>query len=147
MDKAPLLSRDWIKMTMKYPGFCLICKQKINSAEVGYWSRAANSILHENCYNLSELHDNKNQDLLNNKTDQSKNKEDNLLANFITQRQNKEKCFICGSQVDFRETLILALLKLERNIGTLETFFCSECLSSSDLHVFEEYKHAFSKNL
>jgi hypothetical protein len=147
MDKAPLLSRDWIKMTMKYPGFCLICKQKINSAEVGYWSRAAKSILHEDCYNLSELHTNKNQDLLNNKTDQSKNKEDNLLANFITQRQNKEKCFICGSQVDFRDTLILALLKLERNIGTLETFFCSECLSISDLNVFEEYKHAFSKNL
>lgn len=147
MDKAPLLSRDWIKMTMKYPGFCLICKQKINSAEVGYWSRAAKSILHEDCYNLSQLHANKNQDLLINKTDQSKNKENNLLANFITQRQNKEKCFICGSQVDFRETLILTLLKLERNIGTLETFFCSACLSSSDLHVFEEYKHSFSKNL
>ena len=147
MDKAPLLSRDWIKMTMKYPGFCLICKQKINSAEVGYWSRTAKSILHEDCYNLSELHAKNNQDLLNNKTGQSKNKEDNLLANFITQRQNKEKCFICGSKVDFRETLILTLLKLERNISTLETFFCSECLSHTDLHVFEKYKHAFSKNL
>src|SRR6476469_2946410 len=146
MDKAPLLSRDWIKMTMKYPGSCLICKQKINSAEVGYWSRTAKSILHEDCYNLSELHAKNNQDLLNNKTGQSKNKEDNLLANFITQRQNKEKCFICGSKVDFRETLILTLLKLERNISTLETFFCSECLSRTDLHVFEKYKHAFSKN-
>lgn len=146
MDKAPLLSHDWIKMTMKYPGFCMICKQKINSAEVGYWSRAAKSILHEGCYN-SELQAKKNQDLLNNKTGRSKNKENNLLANFITQRQNKEKCFICGSQVDFRETLILTLLKLERNIGTLETFFCSECLSRTDLHIFEEYKHAFSKNL
>ena len=68
MDKDPLLARDWIKMTMKFPGFCLICKQRINSAEVGYWSRTAKSILHEDCYNLSGLHTKKNQISLNNKT-------------------------------------------------------------------------------
>ena len=69
MDKDPLLARDWIKMTMKFPGFCLICKQRINSAEVGYWSRTAKSILHEDCYNLSGPNAKNNQDSLNNKTD------------------------------------------------------------------------------
>ncbi len=64
MDKDPLLARDWIKMTMKFPGFCLICKQRINSAEVGYWSRTAKSILHEDCYDLSGLHAKKNQDFV-----------------------------------------------------------------------------------
>ena len=147
MDKDPLLARDWIKMTMKFPGFCLICKQRIKSAEVGYWSRTAKSILHEDCYDLSGPHAKNNQDSLNNKTGQSKNNGDNLLADFITQRENKEKCFICGSQIDFQDSLILTLLKLERNISTIETIFCSTCLSRSDLDIFEEYKHAFSKNI
>ena len=147
MDDDPLLSRDWIKMTVKYPGFCLICKKRINGAEVGYWSRTAKSILHADCYDLSVLNDKKNQALLHNKTDQGKKKGYNLLPDFITQRQNKERCFICGNRIDFHESLILTLLKLERNISALETFFCSTCLSRSDLDIFEDYKHAFSKNL
>ena len=147
MDKDPLLARDWIKMTMKFPGFCIICKQRIKSAEVGYWSRTAKSVLHEDCYNLSGLRAKKNRDSLNNNPVQSKNNGDSLLADFIAQRENKEKCFICGSQIDFHESLILTLLKLERNISTLDTMFCSTCLSRSDLHIFEEYKNAFSKNL
>jgi hypothetical protein len=147
MDKDPLLSRDWLKMTIKFPGFCLICKQRINPGVMGYWSRTAKSILHEDCYNLSGLRAKKNQDSLNNNPIQSKNNGDSLLADFITQHENKEKCFICGSQIDFQESLILTLLKLERNISTIETIFCSTCLSRSDLHLFEEYKHAFSKKL
>ena len=147
MDDHPLLPRDWIKMTIKYPGFCSICKQRISRAEVGYWSRTAKSILHIDCYDLSVLNEKKNQSLSHNKTDQGKKKGDNLLADFITQRQNKERCFICGNQIDFHESLILTLLKLERNISSLETFFCSTCLSRSDLEIFEEYKQAFSKNL
>ena len=147
MDKDPLLARDWIKMTMKFPGFCIICKQRIKSAEVGYWSRTAKSVLHEDCYNLSGLRAKKNRDSLNNNPVQSKNNGDSLLADFIAQRENKEKCFICGSQIDFKESLILTLLKLERNINTIETIFCSTCLSRSDLLIFEEYKHAFSKKL
>ena len=147
MDKDPLLARDWLKMTIKFPGFCLICKKRIKSAEVGYWSRTAKSILHEDCYDLSGLHAKKNQDSLNNNLVQNKNKGDSLLAEFITQRENKEKCFICGSKIDFQESLVLTLLKLERNISTLETIFCSMCLSRSDLYIFEEYRHAFSKKL
>ncbi len=147
MDKDPLLARDWIKMNMKFPGFCLLCKQRINSAEVGYWSRTAKSILHVDCYNLSGLHIKKNQNSLSHKTFQSQGKGDGLLADFITQRENKEKCFICSSQIDFQDSLVLTLLKLEKNISTLETIFCSTCLSRSDPHIFEEYRHAFSKNL
>ena len=74
-------------------------------------------------------------------------KGDNYSTDFITQRENKEKCFICGSQIDFHDSLILTLLKLERNISTIETIFCSTCLSRADLDIFEEYKHAFSKNI
>jgi|SoiMethySBSTD1v2_1073268.scaffolds.fasta_scaffold132873_2 hypothetical protein len=147
IDDDPLLSRDWIKMTIKYPGFCLICKQRINRAEVGYWSRTAKSILHKDCYDLSIPNDKKNQSLLTKKTDQGKKDGDDLVADFIAQRQNKERCFICGNRIDFHESLILTLLKLERNISALETFFCSTCLSRSDLDIFEDYKHAFSKNL
>lgn len=147
MNKDPLLASDWIKMSMKFPGFCLICKLRINSAEVGYWSRTAKSILHVDCYNLSGLHNKKNQNSLNHKTFQSQKNGDGPLADFITQRENKEKCFICRSQIDFHNSLVLTLLKLEKNISTLETIFCSTCLSCSDPHIFEEYRHAFSKNL
>lgn len=147
MDKDPLLARDWIKMNMKFPGFCLLCKQRINSAEVGYWSRTAKSILHVDCYNLSGLHNKKSQNSLNNKTSQSQINGDSQLANFITQRENKEKCFICRGQIDFQDGLVLTLLKLEKNISTLDTIFCSTCLSCSDPHIFEEYRHSFSKNL
>ena len=147
MDKAPLLARDWLKMTIKFPGFCLICKQRINPGVMGYWSRTAKSILHEDCYNLCGLRAKQNRDSLNNNPIQNKNNGDSLLADFITQREKKEKCFICGSQIDFKESLILTLLKLERNINNIETIICSTCLSRSDLHIFEEYKHAFSKKL
>ena len=146
-DKDPLLARDWIKLNMKFPGFCYVCKQRINSSQVGYWSRTAKSILHEDCYNLSGINARKNQDLFNNKTIKSQKNGDRLLTDFITQRENKERCFICNSQIDFHDSLILTLLKLEKNISTVETIFCSTCLSRSDLHIFEEYRHAFSKNL
>jgi hypothetical protein len=147
MDKDPLLARDWLNMTIKFPGFCLICKQRINPGVMGYWSRTAKSILHEDCYNLCGLRAKKNRDLLNNNPIQNKNNGDSLLADFITQRENKEKCFTCGSQIDFQDSLILALLKLERNLAIIETVFCSTCLSGSGLGVYEEYKHAFSKNI
>ncbi|MDQ3084557.1 MAG: hypothetical protein M3Q77_07045 [Thermoproteota archaeon] len=147
MGKDPLLAPDWIKMNMKFPGFCLICKQRVNSAEVGYWSRTAKSILHQDCYNLSGLHSKKNQNSFKNKTVQSQKNGDSLLAEFITERENKEKCFICSKQINFHDNLIMTLLKLERNISTLDTIYCSTCLSRSDLHIFEEYKHAFSNKL
>jgi hypothetical protein len=147
MDKDPLLSGDWLKMTIKYPGLCLICKKRVSPAEVGYWSRTAKSILHEDCYELTVFKAKKKQGVFNNKTNQSKKMGEELLSDFITKRQNKEKCFICGSKIDFHESLILTLLKLERNVSTLESFFCSTCLSRSDPLIFEEYKLAFSKNL
>ena len=147
MDKDPLLAGDWIKMSMKFPGFCLICKQRINSAEVGYWSRTAKSILHQDCYNLSGLHTKKIKNSFNRKTILGQKNEDNLLTEFITQRENKEKCFICSNRINFHDNLIMTLLKLETNISTLDTIFCSACLTCYDLHIFEEYKRAFSKKL
>ena len=147
MDKDPLLARDWIKMSMKFPGFCLVCKQKINPAELGYWSRAAKSILHQDCYNLSGLHTKKIKNSFNSKTVLSQKNGDILLAEFITQRENKEKCFICSSRVNFHDNLIMTLLKLEKNISTLDTIFCSTCLTYFDPLIFEEYKRAFSNKL
>jgi hypothetical protein len=147
MDKDPLLARDWIKMTMKFPGFCLICKKRIKSAEVGYWSKSIKSILHEDCYDNSDLHARNNQNSLVNKKGQNQKNGDNLLADFITQGKNKIKCFICGSKIDFQDSLILTLLKLEKNVNNIETIFCSTCLTCSDPHILKEYKFAFSKNL
>lgn len=147
MDKDPLLARDWIKMSMKFPGFCLVCKQKINSAEVGYWSRESKSILHQDCYNLSGLHTKKIKNSFNSKTVLSQKNGDILLAEFITQRENKEKCFICSNRVNFHDNLIMTLLKLEKNISTLDTIFCSTCLTCFDPLIFEEYKRAFSNKL
>lgn len=147
MDTDPLLAPDWIKMRMRFPGFCLICKRKINSAEVGYWSREAKSILHQDCYDLSGLHTKKTKNLLNSKTVLSQKNGDILLAEFITQRENKEKCFICSNRVNFHDNLIMTLLKLERNVSTLDTIFCSSCLTCFDLHIYEEYKRAFSNKL
>lgn len=123
MDKDPLLAHDWIKLNMKFPGFCFICKQRINSAEVGYWSRTAKAILHIDCYNLSGLDTKKNQNSLNNKTVQSQKNGDILLADFIIQRENKVKCFICSGQIDFQDSLVLKLLKLEKNISIWKQFF------------------------
>ncbi|TVP39611.1 hypothetical protein [Candidatus Nitrosocosmicus arcticus] len=147
MDNDPLLAPDWIKMNMRFPGLCLICKQRVNSAEVGYWSRTAKSIIHQDCYNLSGLYAKKNQNSFKNKTIQSQKNGDSLLAEFITDRESKEKCFICSKEINFQDDLIMTLLKLERNISTLDTLFCSTCLSCSDLHIFEEYKHAFSNKI
>ena len=147
MDKDPLLARDWIKMSIKFAGFCIICKQKINPAEVGYWSREAKSILHQDCYNLSSLHTKKTKNSLNSKTDLTQKNGDLLLEEFITHRENKEKCFICGNRVNFHDNLIMTLLKLERNISTLDTIFCSTCLTCFDLLIYEEYKRSFSNKL
>ena len=94
-----------------------------NSSQVGYWSRTAKSILHEDCYNLSGINARKNQDLFNNKTIKSQKNGDRLLTDFITQRENKERCFICNSQIDFHDSLILTLLKLEKNIKYQKQFF------------------------
>jgi hypothetical protein len=147
MNKDPLLARDWIKMSIKFAGFCIICKQKINPSEVGYWSREAKSILHQDCYNLSSLHTKKIKNSLNSKTDLTQKNGDILLEEFITHRENKEKCFICGNRVNFHDNLIMTLLKLERNISTLDTIFCSTCLTCFDLLIYEEYKRAFSNKL
>jgi hypothetical protein len=147
MNKDPLLARDWIKMSIKFAGFCIICKQKIHPAEVGYWSREAKSILHQDCYNLSSLHTKKIKNSLNSKTDLTQKNGDILLEEFITHRENKEKCFICGNRVNFHDNLIMTLLKLERNISTLDTIFCSTCLTCFDLLTYEEYKRAFSNKL
>jgi hypothetical protein len=147
MDKDPLLARDWIKMSIKFAGFCIICKQKINPAEMGYWSREAKSILHQDCYSLSGLHTKKIKNPQNSRTDPSQKNGDILMTEFITQRENKEKCFICGNRVNFHDNLILTLLKLERNINALDTIFCSTCLTCFDLPRYEEYKRAFLNKL
>ncbi len=52
MNKEDILSATggWIKISIKFSGVCVYCKQRLSSGEYGYWSKGSKSILHESCY-------------------------------------------------------------------------------------------------
>ncbi|MEM3143627.1 MAG: hypothetical protein QXG67_04335 [Candidatus Nitrosotenuis sp.] len=39
---------SWRKITMKFPGTCIVCNQKIEANEVGLWSKG-DGVKHERC--------------------------------------------------------------------------------------------------
>lgn len=39
---------SWRKITMKFPGTCIVCNQKIDANEVGLWSKGE-GVKHERC--------------------------------------------------------------------------------------------------
>jgi hypothetical protein len=39
---------SWIKLTMKFPGTCMVCNQKIEANEVGVWAKGI-GVKHEKC--------------------------------------------------------------------------------------------------
>jgi len=39
---------SWRKITMKFPGTCIVCNQKIEANEIGLWSKGA-GVKHERC--------------------------------------------------------------------------------------------------
>ena len=40
---------SWERTLMKFPGDCIICKQKIRINEIGYWAKGL-GVIHEKCY-------------------------------------------------------------------------------------------------
>ena len=45
---------SWLKITMKFPGTCIVCNEKINANETGLWSKGT-GVKHEKCAELKEL--------------------------------------------------------------------------------------------
>ena len=45
---------NWLKITMKFPGTCIVCNEKINANEIGLWSKGI-GVKHEKCAELKEL--------------------------------------------------------------------------------------------
>ena len=45
---------SWVRITMKFPGTCIVCREKIGANEVGLWSKGA-GVKHEKCAEVREL--------------------------------------------------------------------------------------------
>ncbi len=45
---------SWVKISMKFPGTCIVCSEKINTNEVGLWSKGT-GVKHETCAGTDEL--------------------------------------------------------------------------------------------
>ena len=45
---------SWRKITMKFPGTCIVCNQKIDANEIGFWSKGI-GVKHEKCAEKKEL--------------------------------------------------------------------------------------------
>ena len=45
---------SWRKITMKFPGTCTVCNQKIDANEVGLWAKGL-GVKHEKCAEIKEL--------------------------------------------------------------------------------------------
>ncbi len=45
---------SWIKISMKFDGICIVCKEKIKVNEIGLWSKGL-GVKHEKCAEISEL--------------------------------------------------------------------------------------------
>jgi hypothetical protein len=45
---------SWLKITMKFPGTCIVCNEKINANEIGLWSKGL-GVKHEKCAEVKEL--------------------------------------------------------------------------------------------
>lgn len=45
---------SWRKITMKFPGTCVVCKEKIKVNEIGLWAKGL-GVKHEKCAEVKEL--------------------------------------------------------------------------------------------
>ena len=45
---------SWLRITMKFPGTCIVCNEKINANDIGLWSKGI-GVKHEKCVELKEL--------------------------------------------------------------------------------------------
>ncbi len=45
---------SWRKISMKFPGTCIVCKKKIEVNEIGLWAKGL-GVKHEKCAEVNEL--------------------------------------------------------------------------------------------
>jgi len=45
---------SWRKITMKFPGKCIVCNEKIEKNEIGFWAKDV-GVKHEKCAEIKEL--------------------------------------------------------------------------------------------
>ena len=45
---------SWRKITMKFPGTCIVCNEKIEANEIGLWSKGV-GVKHEKCAEIKQL--------------------------------------------------------------------------------------------
>ena len=45
---------SWRKISMKFPGTCIVCNKKIEANEIGLWAQGL-GVKHENCAEIKEL--------------------------------------------------------------------------------------------
>lgn len=45
---------SWRKITMKFPGKCIVCNEKIEKDDVGFWAQGV-GVQHEKCAEVKEL--------------------------------------------------------------------------------------------
>ena len=45
---------SWRKITMKFPGKCIVCNEKIEKDEIGFWAKDV-GVKHEKCAEIKEL--------------------------------------------------------------------------------------------
>jgi len=45
---------SWRKITMKFPGTCIVCNEKIDANEIGLWAKGL-GVKHEKCAEINEL--------------------------------------------------------------------------------------------
>jgi hypothetical protein len=174
MNNEDILSiNDWIKISIRFSGICLNCKQRLNSGEYGYWSRNSKSILHELCYNSlflqSSIVKDPNDDVGTGVPDKNNikiaNLSGNTLSNYnpadtfinnknedginiVKRREKKTKCFICDKYIDFNNVFIRYLLKLsEKYKSNLDVLFCFDCLENFNFDVYKHYREKFLSKL
>jgi hypothetical protein len=174
MNNEDILSiNDWIKISIRFSGICLNCKQRLNSGEYGYWSRNSKSILHELCYNSlflqSSIVKDPNDDVGTGVPDKNNikiaNLSGNTLSNYnpadtfinnknedginiVKRREKKTKCFICDKYIDFNNDFIRYLFKLsEKYKSNLDVLYCFDCLENFTFDVYKNYKKKFMSKI
>ncbi len=45
---------SWRKITMKFPGTCIVCNEKVEANEIGLWKKGE-GVKHEKCSKVDEL--------------------------------------------------------------------------------------------
>lgn len=149
MGEENFSSGDWIKIKIKFSGSCLKCKQKIIAGDLGYWSRNAKSILHDNCY-LSFKKIDQTDYPEKNRDNNRMNIEDKINNNHAAAKLAQRKidlCFICNNPVNLHDPLIVDLIKVDELGDQLRSPYCALCMKGFNSRIFEDYKTSFRRKI